>query len=75
MKTMLVVVWMLSNGSMVGEPWKEFPSMTECQIARYSIKGADGKFMLVAGCLDDATLHEYTVFMLDLNQYREGTSP
>ncbi len=66
MKTILTVVWLLSNGSLQGEPWKEFPDIAKCEEVRLATKSADDKLLFLTGCLDASTLPEFTAFEMKL---------
>ena len=63
--TYLVVVWLMSNGQLSGEPWQEFATSYEaCKEALTSLQNKEQKdrFLFIGGCFDAKSLGRFTGF-------------
>ena len=59
----LIVVWLLSSGSLVAEPWQNgFATKDECQAAAALYKGNSDRMVFVSGCSHEDIMHLYPVF-------------
>ena len=64
----MVIIWMLSSGEIVGEPWQDQPTIEACGARIESIRKAyPDRLMLVSGCLDKGHLADFTGFYMKLS--------
>lgn len=52
------IVWLLSTGQFVSEPWRDYPSIEKCEDARNAItnEGKDDRLILFSACLSKKAL-------------------
>jgi hypothetical protein len=66
MKTIFVSVWLLSNGTLQGDPWIPFKSAQACENYSRGLASSPAKMLFLVGCVDAKALSTFRAFEMAL---------
>jgi hypothetical protein len=66
MKTIFVAVWLLSNGTLQGDPWVPFKDAKACEDYSLGLESSPEKLLFMIGCFDERALPTFRAFDMTL---------